>query len=93
MKSENNFKDNDLDHMWNPELKAGKPADMSDRAVISADGVNPIERDEEKELARSSRDSKEQVTDAYDATIHFPRAVPPGYLPGYPQFPGNAPMR
>lgn len=66
--------------------KQEKPDDMADETVISADGVNPVARDDER------------PTNGYEngIDIAFPGVVPPSYFPGfpggasyYPGFPGG----
>lgn len=54
----------------------GKPLDMAEDAVLSADGVNPIAKDDE------NPDAKDGYEDGID--IAFPGVVPPAYFPGFP---------
>lgn len=53
-----------------------KPSDMADDTILSADGVNPIYRnDENPEAQNGYRDGME---------IAFPGFIPPAYFPGFP---------
>lgn len=58
------------------ENKIEKPADMADDTIMSADGVNPVAKDEEGE------ETKNGPEDGMD--IYFPGAIPPAYFPGFP---------
>lgn len=53
-----------------------KPYDMADETVLSADGVNPVIRDDE------NPETKNALEEGID--IHFPGVVPPAYFPGFP---------
>lgn len=53
-----------------------KPSDMADDTILSADGVNPVYRDDENPEAKNSYD------DGID--IIFPGVIPPAYFPGFP---------
>lgn len=53
-----------------------KPYDMAYDTVLSADGVNPVAKDDEMPDADNGLD------DGMD--IHFPGVVPPAYFPGFP---------
>lgn len=54
----------------------GKPLDMAEDAVLSADGVNPVAKDEENPEAKNGYE------DGLD--IAFPGMIPPAYFPGFP---------
>lgn len=53
-----------------------RPADMADDTVLSADGVNPIAKNEE------APDAEDALDDSMD--IPFPGIIPPAYFPGFP---------
>lgn len=53
----------------------GKPLDMAEDTVLSADSVNPISRDDEKPAQNGYEDGLD---------IAFPGVVPPAYFPGFP---------
>ena len=53
-----------------------KPADMADDTILSADGVNPIYKDDENPQAQNG------YQDGMD--IIFPGVIPPAYFPGFP---------
>ncbi len=56
--------------------KNEKPDDMAEDTVLSADGVNPIAKDEENPEAKNG---------AQDGMgIFFPGNIPPAYFPGFP---------
>ncbi len=56
--------------------KIEKPDDMADDTVMSADGVNPISKDEERPEEKNVLDD--------GLSLFFPGAIPPDYFPGFP---------